>query len=54
VKVYTVVNESVLAEYIPFSTPKLKFYDPWDIPAALFECLSNNLKSLKEKVCISL
>ncbi|XP_052186204.1 endoribonuclease Dicer homolog 2-like isoform X2 [Diospyros lotus] len=48
-KVYTTVDENVLAEYIPFSTPKLKFYDSWDIPYALFECLSNDLKNLKEK-----
>ncbi|KAA8537034.1 hypothetical protein F0562_029512 [Nyssa sinensis] len=48
-KVYTCVSESVLAEYIPFSTPKLKVYKHVDVPYELFECLANNLKGLKEK-----
>ncbi|XP_052184122.1 endoribonuclease Dicer homolog 2-like isoform X2 [Diospyros lotus] len=48
-KVYTVVNESVLAKYIPLSTPKLKFYEHLDIPDALFNGLANDLKSLEKK-----
>ncbi|XP_059665629.1 endoribonuclease Dicer homolog 2 isoform X2 [Cornus florida] len=48
-KVYTCVSDSVLAKYVPFSKPKLKFYKHEDIPYELFERLANYLKSLKEK-----
>ncbi|PSS04962.1 Endoribonuclease [Actinidia chinensis var. chinensis] len=48
-KVYTVVSESVLTKYIPFSTPKLKIYKHWAIPSALYKCLANGLLSLKAK-----
>ncbi|KAL7252377.1 hypothetical protein ACSBR1_007043 [Camellia fascicularis] len=48
-KVYTVVSESVLAKYIPFSTPKLKIYKHVEIPYAIFEHLVHDLTCLKEK-----
>ncbi|XP_071920504.1 endoribonuclease Dicer homolog 2 isoform X4 [Coffea arabica] len=48
-KVYTCISESVLAEYIPFSTPKLKFYKHMDIPYIVFERVANGLKILREK-----
>ncbi|KAL6958168.1 hypothetical protein U1Q18_022106 [Sarracenia purpurea var. burkii] len=48
-KVYTVSNESVLAKFIPFSTPKLKIYEDVDIPYAITESLTNDLQRLKQK-----
>eukprot|EP00257_Ricinus_communis_P014560 XP_015572262.1 endoribonuclease Dicer homolog 2 isoform X1 [Ricinus communis] len=48
-KVYTCASESVLAEFIPFSTPKFKFYKPMDIPYAIYASLAENLKILKSK-----
>lgn len=48
-KVYTCVSDSVLAEYIPFSTPKLKIYKHIEIPYVIFEHVAKNLSSLKEK-----
>lgn len=48
-KVYTCVSESVIAEYIPFSTAKLKSYKHMDIPYPLFANLANALNTLKEK-----
>ncbi|CAK9167068.1 unnamed protein product, partial [Ilex paraguariensis] len=48
-KVYTCVNGLVLAEYISYSTPKLKIYKHIDIPAPLFECWENGLESLRRK-----
>ncbi|CAN4114972.1 unnamed protein product [Withania somnifera] len=48
-KVYTCSSESVLAEYIPFSNPKLKMYKHVDIPCTLFLGLAHDLKRLKEK-----
>lgn len=48
-KVYTCVSESVLAEYIPFSTPKLKIYQHVDIPCTLFVSLVSDLIKLKDK-----
>ncbi|KAL5998516.1 hypothetical protein ACLOJK_009459 [Asimina triloba] len=49
-KVYTVANEAVLAEFVPFSTPKLKFYDHVDMPYGLHQSLVDTLKALKTKV----
>lgn len=49
-KIYTCVNESVLAEYIPFSTTKLKLYEHMDIPSTLSEGLTHALTSLRKKV----
>ncbi|RWR74360.1 endoribonuclease Dicer 2 isoform X1 [Cinnamomum micranthum f. kanehirae] len=48
-KVYTVQNESVLAEFIAFSTPKVKIYRNMDIPYDLFLCLADHLEGLKNK-----
>ncbi|KAK4359766.1 hypothetical protein RND71_021995 [Anisodus tanguticus] len=48
-KVYTCGSESVLAEYIPFSNPKLKIFQHVDIPCKLFHSLAEDLESLKEK-----
>ncbi|XP_015166742.1 endoribonuclease Dicer homolog 2-like [Solanum tuberosum] len=48
-KVYTCSSESVLAEYIPFSNPKLKIYEHVDIPCTLFNTLAQDLERLKEK-----
>ncbi|KAG5574723.1 hypothetical protein H5410_054857 [Solanum commersonii] len=52
-KVYTCSSESVLAEYIPFSNPKLKIYEHVDIPCILFHTLVHDLERLKEKVNIN-
>lgn len=52
-KVYTCSSESVLAEYIPFSNPKLKIYEHVDIPCTLFLTLTHDLERLKEKVNIN-
>ncbi|KAG5600284.1 hypothetical protein H5410_031654 [Solanum commersonii] len=49
-KVHTCGSESVLAEYIPFSNPKLKIYKHVDIPCTLFLSLAHDLEQLKEKV----
>lgn len=51
-KVYTCVDESVLSEFIPTSTPKFRTYRRGEIPSALYTCLTNQLIGLKEKVCI--
>ncbi|XP_057960958.1 endoribonuclease Dicer homolog 2 isoform X2 [Malania oleifera] len=48
-KVYTCINESVLAEFIPFSNTKWKIYKHMDIPVALNESLESHLNSLKIK-----
>ena len=47
-KVYTVASESVLAQYIPFATPKIKLYKHMDMPNK-FSCLVDHLRSLKVK-----
>ena len=52
-KVYTCSSESVLADYIPFSNPKLKIYEHVDIPSKLFQTLVHDLERLKEKVNIN-
>ncbi|XP_052735386.1 endoribonuclease Dicer homolog 2 isoform X4 [Vigna angularis] len=48
-KVYTCVSEAVLAEFMPSSTPKFKFYRDSGIQFALFEDLALKLKILKEQ-----
>ncbi|RVW27130.1 Endoribonuclease Dicer-like 2 [Vitis vinifera] len=48
-KIYTSVSEAVLAEFVPFSTPKLTYYKDKDIPSALFESLAHQLEILKNK-----
>ena len=54
VKIYTSVSEAVLAEFVPFSTPKLTHYKDKDIPSALFENVAHQLEILKNKVCVFL
>ncbi|XP_021645585.2 endoribonuclease Dicer homolog 2 isoform X7 [Hevea brasiliensis] len=48
-KVYTCVSESVLAKFIPFSTPKFKFYEHTGVPNAVHVSLAEKLKILKAK-----
>ncbi|KAI3783735.1 hypothetical protein L1987_42821 [Smallanthus sonchifolius] len=48
-KVYTCASESVLAEYIPFSTAKCKFYKELEVPYHLFEDIKNNLLALRKR-----
>ncbi|KAK7380380.1 hypothetical protein VNO78_32890 [Psophocarpus tetragonolobus] len=53
-KVYTCESEAVITEFIPTSTPKLKFYDDNGIQFVLFEELVSKLNMLKEKHEITL
>ncbi|XP_010549776.1 PREDICTED: endoribonuclease Dicer homolog 2 isoform X2 [Tarenaya hassleriana] len=48
-KVYTCVSESVLAGFIPFSTPKFKFYQQLEIPCLVRASLEEELVRLKRK-----
>ncbi|GMI87814.1 DICER-LIKE 2, dicer-like 2 [Hibiscus trionum] len=48
-KVYTCASESVLAKFVPFSTPKFKFYQHMKIPNDLYEHLKKELDDLKAK-----
>ncbi|KAF8027787.1 hypothetical protein BT93_E0647 [Corymbia citriodora subsp. variegata] len=48
-KVYTCASESVLARYIPFSTPKFKIYEDVGIPVALYSHLLDQLKGFVEE-----
>ncbi|KAK0593324.1 hypothetical protein LWI29_034760 [Acer saccharum] len=48
-KVYTCISEAVLAQFIPFSTPKFKFYKHNEIPSALYVLLDEELKALNAK-----
>lgn len=48
-KVYTVVNETILAEHITFSNTKINLYDHSDIPDALYISLYGILENLKMK-----
>jgi hypothetical protein len=48
--VYTCASESVLAQSIPFSTPKFKSYKHKEIPRTLYKQLDDDLQSLQEKV----
>ncbi|KAL5723260.1 hypothetical protein ACHQM5_006678 [Ranunculus cassubicifolius] len=47
-KVFTVANESVLAKFIPFSTPKVKLYDDVELPHMLY-VIEDQLVNLKLK-----
>ncbi|KAL4302013.1 hypothetical protein GQ457_10G025390 [Hibiscus cannabinus] len=49
-KVYTCESESVLAQFVPFSTPKFKFYHHVKIPNDLYEHLIKELDVLKVKI----
>ncbi|KAK8522465.1 hypothetical protein V6N12_056173 [Hibiscus sabdariffa] len=48
-KVYTCESESVLAQFVPFSTPKFKFYHHVKIPNDVYEHLIKELDVLKVK-----
>ncbi|XP_065874496.1 endoribonuclease Dicer homolog 2-like isoform X2 [Euphorbia lathyris] len=48
-KVYTCKSESVLAEFIPFSTPKFIFFDHESIPFEICNKLADQLKASKEE-----
>ncbi|KAI3762292.1 hypothetical protein L1987_52717 [Smallanthus sonchifolius] len=48
-KVYTCASESVLAEYIPFSTVKYKFYKEGEVSYQAFEELKNKLLILRQR-----
>ncbi|XP_047327651.1 endoribonuclease Dicer homolog 2 [Impatiens glandulifera] len=48
-KVHTVVSESVLAEYIPFSNTKMKFFKDAEIPISLSSSVTSQLNSLEDK-----
>ncbi|TYH87955.1 hypothetical protein ES332_D01G154000v1 [Gossypium tomentosum] len=48
-KVYTCVSESVLAQFVPFSIPKFKFYQDMEIPYVLYARLVQELNVLKVK-----
>ncbi|XVE75158.1 hypothetical protein DITRI_Ditri12bG0072900 [Diplodiscus trichospermus] len=48
-KVYTCSSESVLAQFIPFSTPKFQLYQHMEIPYVLYARLVDELNLLKEK-----
>ncbi|ESW19460.1 hypothetical protein PHAVU_006G127100 [Phaseolus vulgaris] len=48
-KVYTCVSEAVLAEFIPSSTPKFKFYRDKGVEIALFRDLALKIRILKEQ-----
>ncbi|WCJ38881.1 dicer-like 2 [Euphorbia peplus] len=48
-KVYTCKSESVLAEFVPFSTPKFKCYNQDDIPDEIFVKLADQLHASKEE-----
>ncbi|XP_039045031.1 endoribonuclease Dicer homolog 2-like [Hibiscus syriacus] len=48
-KVYTCTSESVLAQFVPFSTPKFKFYKHMKIPNDMYTHLEKELDDLKVK-----
>ncbi|KAJ0973480.1 hypothetical protein J5N97_021439 [Dioscorea zingiberensis] len=48
-KVYTVENASVLSQYIPFSTPKIKLYKDLDVSVDLLNKLAYHLERLKKE-----
>ncbi|KAK8582828.1 hypothetical protein V6N13_069596 [Hibiscus sabdariffa] len=48
-KVYTCASELVLAQFIPFSTPKFKYYQHMGIPNDLYARMEKELNLLKVK-----
>ncbi|WCJ38880.1 dicer-like 2 [Euphorbia peplus] len=48
-KVYTCKSEAVLAEFIPFSTTKFRYYDHEEIPFEICAKLANKLRTSKEE-----
>ncbi|XP_022864537.1 endoribonuclease Dicer homolog 2 isoform X3 [Olea europaea var. sylvestris] len=53
-KVFTCESESVIAQCIPFSTPKVKIYKHLDVPCDSVEGIASDLKRLIEKHELSL
>ncbi|ESQ49771.1 hypothetical protein EUTSA_v10019898mg [Eutrema salsugineum] len=53
-KVYTCENESVLAEFVPFSTPSFKYYKHIEIPTSKRASLVGKLENLITKHRLSL
>lgn len=51
-KVYSCASESVISEFVPFSTPRFRFYQHKNPPDHLYLPLSEHLNALKAKVCI--
>ncbi|GKB72818.1 endoribonuclease Dicer homolog 2 [Tanacetum coccineum] len=48
-KVYTCASESVLAEYISFSTPKYRYYKDTEVPRPALEMIKRDLSMLRER-----
>ncbi|CAH2055216.1 unnamed protein product [Thlaspi arvense] len=48
-KVYTCENESVLAGYVPFSTPSFKYYKHMEMPSSKYASLVGKLEKLTTK-----
>ncbi|KAL0382577.1 UNVERIFIED_CONTAM: Endoribonuclease Dicer2 [Sesamum calycinum] len=53
-KVFTCYSDSVLTQFIPFSTPKVKIYSDMDAPRVTSECLTDDLINLRKKHDLSL
>ncbi|EOY09714.1 Dicer-like protein isoform 5 [Theobroma cacao] len=53
-KVYTCISESVLAQFVPFSTPKFKFYEHMEIPYVLYARLVEELNVLKHECSLEI
>ncbi|PIA63179.1 hypothetical protein AQUCO_00200892v1 [Aquilegia coerulea] len=53
-KVFTVAEESVLTEFIPFSTPKVKLYNHVELPHVMSMRVENQLATLRMKFVESL
>ncbi|KAL0358761.1 UNVERIFIED_CONTAM: Endoribonuclease Dicer2 [Sesamum angustifolium] len=53
-KVFTCYSDSVLTQFIPFSTPKVKIYSDMDAPRVTSECLTDDLINLRKKHELSL
>ncbi|GKA83222.1 endoribonuclease Dicer homolog 2-like protein [Tanacetum coccineum] len=47
--VYTCASESVLAEYISFSTPKYRYYKDTEVPSPALEMIKRDLSMLRER-----
>ncbi|GKD80846.1 endoribonuclease Dicer homolog 2-like protein, partial [Tanacetum coccineum] len=48
-KVYTCASESVLPEYISFSTPKYRYYKDTEVPRPALEMIKRDLSRLRER-----
>lgn len=52
-KVFTCKSDSVIAQYIPISTPKVKVFDDLGIPDLTFKHISDDLLNLEIKVYLT-